>query len=252
MGRNEDGSISKLSKRHGAVSFQDLITGGYLPEAILNYIAYLGWNPKKDLPEICSLSELCALFRIEDIHRSPAVFDYEKLSWFNGNYIRMLPLDAFRALATPRLGKGLSLEDSALDKLLLLIQPRLEYLAQIPAMTGFLFNLPTFELSLFANKKSKATSENARTVLSGVIPLLEQAQPWQGDALFNTLKEFGTTSGLPFGAVIWAVRIAISGQIATPGGATEILEILGREESLRRLRLSLERLSSEGTRFIPH
>jgi len=243
MGRNEDGSISKLSKRHGAVSFQDLVNEGYLPQAILNYIAFLGWTPKSEETEIFSLTELAEQFRIEDIHKSPAVFDYAKLRWFNGNYIRNLSAEAFGEMAASRFGEGHTLEGAAFAKLIALLQTRVEILSQIPEMVGFFFELGPVDTALFENKKNKSNLERAKIALTGAAEVLEKAE-WTGDALFAALKAFAQGATIPMNAVIWAVRIALSGQPTTPGGATDIMEVLGREESVRRVRAALAQLNA--------
>ena len=241
MGKGEDGTVSKLSKRHGAVSFQDLVEDGYLPESIVNYIALLGWSPKETTEEFFSLDELVQRFKVSGINKSSSIFDYEKLLWFNGMYIRKLTPERFGELATPYVRKVITREID-LARLLALIQPRIEKFSQIPQQIGFLQTLPNFDTELFVNKGQKATLENTLLVLPAAIELLQHIQPWKSETLFEELKKLSVTLGLKAGAVMWAVRIAISGTSATPGGATDILEILGRQESLERLRASLTRV----------
>lgn len=243
MGRGEDGTVSKLSKRHGAVSFQDLVQDGYLPESIVNYIALLGWSPKETTEEFFTLDELVQRFRVTGINKSSSIFDFEKLLWFNGMYIRKLSPERFKDLALPYVRKVIT-RDINIDRLLALIQPRIEKFSQIPPQIAFFESLPQFDCQLFVNKSQKATLESAAQVLPAAIDLLKNSHVWQGAALFDELKALSASLGLKAGAVMWAVRIAISGTSATPGGATDILEILGREESLRRLTEGLAKVNT--------
>lgn len=243
MGKGEDGTVSKLSKRHGAVSFQDLVEDGYLPESIVNYIALLGWSPKDTTEEFFNLEELAQRFRVTGINKSSSIFDFEKLLWFNGMYIRKLSPERFKELALPYVRKVIT-RDIDIDRLLALIQPRIEKFSQIPQQIAFFESLPQFDCELFVNKSQKATLESAAQVLPAAIDLLKNAHVWQGAALFDELKALSASLGLKAGAVMWAVRIAISGTSATPGGATDILEILGREESLRRLTEGLAKVNT--------
>ena len=251
MGRNEDGSISKLSKRHGSVSFQELLREGYLPEAVINYIAFLGWSPKslnlnkedacEANREIFSLDELSRYFRTDEINKSEAVFDFDKLLWFNGIYIRGLSLSDFISVARPYL-KELEEQRFSLEKIAALIQVRVEKLSEIPDKTAFFCRLTEFDSELYVNKKNKITLENAPELLQQAIAVLEHAEVWENDSLFSCLGGLAERLEVKAGAVMWVVRIAVSGVVATPGGATEILEIIGREESLKRLKTSYGRL----------
>ena len=238
MGKNEDGSVSKLSKRHGAVSFQALIEQGYLPETIVNYIALLGWCPKHTNEEFFTLGELCNHFKVEDINKSPSVFDYEKLLWFNGCYIRNLSPEAFRKAAAPYLHLRAPLNG---DRLLSLIQPRVETLSQIPEKTAFFNALPDYDCALFLNKKNKVTAGNCLSLLRPAYTALAEVTDWENDVLFATLKAVAEELGVKSGAIMWVVRIAASGTAVTPGGATDILEILGKDESIKRLQIGLEK-----------
>jgi len=249
MGRNEDGSISKLSKRHGSVSFQELLRDGYLPEAIINYIAFLGWSPKslnkeaegEPNQEIFSLDELSKYFRTDEINKSEAVFDFDKLLWFNGIYIRNLSLEDFISAAMPYL-KELEEQGLNLEKIASLIQVRVEKLSEIPDKIAFFCRLSEFDNELYVNKKNKITQENAPEMLRQATTVLEQVETWKNDSLFVCLSGLAERLGVKSGAVMWVVRIAVSGVAATPGGATEILEILGRPESLKRLKSGYDRL----------
>lgn len=241
MGRNEDGSTSKLSKRHGSVSFQDLTANGFLPEAIVNYIAFLGWCPKETNEEFFTLAQLEKIFSIDGISKSPAVFDYEKLLWFNSHYIKELSLSAFMQAAKPYYHE--KLKPFADDpKLAAMVQTRISSFPEVNEKAAFAAELPDYELSLFVNKKNKTTEETAKTVLAAAIPKLEACDDWNNDSLFALLKELAEALELKAGAVMWAVRIAVSGLSVTPGGATELMEVLGKEESLRRLKIGYDRL----------
>ncbi|MBQ8908242.1 MAG: glutamate--tRNA ligase [Clostridia bacterium] len=242
MGKNEDGSVSKLSKRHGAVSFQDLVADGYLPEAIINYIALLGWCPKGEdaTTEFFTLEELKSVFTVEAINKSPAVFDFDKLLWFNGEYIKKLPKEEYLALVKPyatfELPAGLDLE-----KLLLLLQGRIGKLSEVAEKSAFFLALPEYDTSLFINKKNKVTPELAKEVLTLALPLLEKAESFDNDTLYALLLKVAEELGCKSGAVMWCLRIAVSGLAVTPGGATEIMEVIGKDEALRRIALALQK-----------
>ena len=244
MGKNADGTVSKLSKRHGAVSFQDLVKDGYLPEAIINYIALLGWNPKGELAEreFFTLQELTEAFTIEAINKSPAVFDFDKLLWFNGEYIRRMTPEAFRAAVTPYIPADLP-ESLDLPLVLSLVQGRLTKLSEFPEKIAFFLSLPSYTRDLFYNKKNKVTEENAAELLRMASDAVTAVTDWTNDALFAALSEQATAAGVKSGALLWCARIAVSGMSVTPGGATEIMVALGREESLRRMQLAKERFA---------
>ena len=231
----------KLSKRHGATSFEDLMADGYLPEAVTNYIALLGWCPK-DNQEMFTLEGLAESFSIDGISKSPAVFDYDKLTWFNGEYIRGKSPEEFLQLAKPYFRQAFPDTEAPYPKLVEILQPRVTRLTQIPEMIGFFQKLPGYEKELFINKKSKTNLENSKEVLEDTIALLEALPNWNHDGIHDCLIQYAQEKGLKNGTVMWPVRIAAAGQLVTPGGAIEILEILGREESLRRLRLGLAKL----------
>lgn len=243
MGRNEDGTTSKLSKRHGSVSFQDLTANGFLPEAIVNYIAFLGWCPKDTNEEFFTLAQLEQIFSIDGISKSPAVFDYEKLLWFNSHYIKELSPAKFMEMAKPYYSD--ELKPFADDpKLAAMVQTRISSFPEVNEKAAFAAALPDYDLSLFVNKKNKTTEETAKTVLDAAIPKLEACADWNNDALFALLKELAESLELKAGAVMWVIRIAVSGLSVTPGGATELMDVLGKEESLRRLRTSRDKLLS--------
>ncbi len=241
MGKNDDGSISKLSKRHGATSFEDLVNAGFLPEAIINYIALLGWAPK-DNREMFTLSELVENFSIDGISKSPAVFDYDKLEWFNGEYIKAMTVEQFAQAADPYFSKALG--DKNLDrvKLASILQQRTTKLTDIPEKIAFFAQQPDYDKELFVNKKSKTNLENAPSLLKAGTEALEALTEWNHDSIHDCLIELAVKLGVKNGTAMWPVRIAASGMTVTPGGAVEILDILGREESLARLHKGLEKL----------
>jgi glutamyl-tRNA synthetase len=214
-----------------------------MPESIVNYIALLGWSPKDTDEEFFTLEELVQRFRVSGINKSSSIFDFEKLLWFNGMYIRKLTPERFAKFAILYVKKVVS-RDIDTAKLLALIQPRVEKFSQIPAQIGFFEALPDFDCELFINKAQKATIDSAKQILPASIEILQAVQTWNNDALFAELKTLSTSLGFKTGSVMWAVRIAVSGTSVTPGGATEILAILGKEESLRRLKLSLDKVNA--------
>ncbi len=240
MGKNDDGSISKLSKRHGATSFEDLVKAGYLPEAIINYIALLGWAPK-DNREMFTLPELVENFSIDGISKSPAVFDYDKLEWFNGEYIKAMTTEQFASVAEPYFKKALGDKEFDYIKLASILQQRTTKLTDIPEKIEFFADQPEYTAELFVNKKSKTTLENSPSLLKAGIDALEALTEWNHDSIHDCLIDLAVKLGVKNGTAMWPVRIAASGMTVTPGGAVEILDILGREESLRRLHAGLEK-----------
>ncbi len=241
MGKNEDGTFSKLSKRHGSVSFQDLVNEGYLPDAIINYIAFLGWKSKQTTEEFFSLNDLKKLFKIEEINKSPSVFDYEKLNWFNKGYLSNLSLDEFKIVSKKFMPDNLKNKNE--DKILELIKPRIEKLSDIAEVTKIFYEFPNFDKEKFENKKNKTDAELAKSVLPEIVKILENMDVFTNDVLFLNLSKFSNEKGLKVGAVMWLIRIALTYTLATPGGATEIMEILGKEESIYRIKESIKKLS---------
>ena len=242
MGKNADGSVSKLSKRHGAVSFQDLLDDGYLPEAIINYIALLGWCPKQSETEFFTLDELKEVFTIDGVSKSPAVFDFEKLLWFNGEYIHKLGEEKFEELVTPFITTEIS-SNINVKKMLNLLRTRISKLSEINEKMSFFLTLPEYDKELFLNKKNKISEfDTVKTVLTNARELLAGVESFDNDTLFAALAPLTETLGLKTGTIMWCVRIAVSGMTATPGGATEIMEVIGKEESLARIDSALNRL----------
>ena len=243
MGRSEDGTVSKLSKRHGAVSFADLLADGYLPEAILNYIALLGWCPKDTNEEFFSLDELKAAFTIDGISKSPAVFDYDKLLWFNGEYIHRLDDATFSSLAERFMKRPIP-DNVCREKMLALLKTRISKLTELDERAAFFYELPAYDTELFLNKKNKITDlSTVRTVLEAALPVLESVTSFDNDTLFSALTPLCESLGMKVGTVMWCLRIAISGMAATPGGATEIMEVIGRAQTCERLTKALSRLA---------
>lgn len=242
MGKNEDGSVSKLSKRHGATGFEDLVADGYLPQAVINYIALLGWCPK-DNQEIFTLKELENVFSVDGISKSPAVFDYDKLSWFNGEYIKAMTAQEFTEVAMPYYKEVFGDKEMPFEKFAEILQKRVVKLTEIPDMIDFFENIPEYDKELFVNKKSKTNLENAPVVLQEAYERLKAMPQWNHDSIHDCLINMAQEKELKNGTVMWPVRIAAAGKTVTPGGAVEILDILGREEALARLEAGLAKLA---------
>lgn len=240
MGKGEDGTISKLSKRHGATSFNDLMEMGYLPEAITNYVALLGWNPKSN-QEIFSMQELIEKFSLEGLSKSPAVFDYNKLDWMSGEYFKAMSDEDFAKVADKYFGE---IDDEKKVYLASLLKTRVAKLSEIPEMIKFLKILPDFDIELFTNKRNKITPEKSAEIISPAIEMLEKISDWTVDELNKNISAFIEKSGLKTGTVMWPLRIALAMQKVTPGGTTEILYLLGKKISLERLNSALEKLKN--------
>lgn len=230
----------KLSKRHGATSYEDLVAEGFLPEAVVNFIALLGWSPDSDR-EIFSLEELVKEFDYHRIGKSPAVFDYTKLRWMNGEYLKAMDDEKFYKMAEPVLKSCLT-KGQDLRKIAAMVKSRIEIIPDIPEMVDFFESLPDYDVSMYTHKKMKTNAETSLEVLEEVLPLFEEQTDFSNDALFATLKDYIGKKGVKNGYVLWPVRTAVSGKQTTPAGATEIMEILGKEESLSRIRTGIEKL----------
>ncbi len=240
MGKNADGSVSKLSKRHGAVSFQDLVADGYLPEAILNYIALLGWCPKESEREFFTLDELKDAFSIEGISKSPSVFDFDKLLWFNAEYIHKMADEDFLATAA-RFIKSEIPANVNRDKMMSLLKTRISKFSELDQKMAFFLSLPAYDKELFINKKNKISEfETVKTVLVAAQDILANLSSFDNDSLFSALTPLTEKLGLKTGTIMWCIRIALSGLGATPGGATEIAEVIGKKETLARIAAALE------------
>ena len=234
---------NKMSKRHGDPSYEDLIAQGYLTDAVVNYVALLGWSPGGER-EIFSLRELAEIFDIHGISKSPAIFDLAKLTHFNAEYIRALPPADFARLAAPYITEGAG-KGYDIPAIAALLQQRTETLRDIPEKLGFFKALPDYDTELFVNKKSKTDKSISREMLEAAITALQALPSWDNDSIHDCLIQLAETKGVKNATLMWPVRIAASGTMVTPGGAVEICAILGREECLRRLNLGLDRLRKE-------
>ncbi|MDO4285401.1 MAG: glutamate--tRNA ligase [Eubacteriales bacterium] len=235
-----DADHHKLSKRSGHSSYEDLIEQGFLPEAVVNFIALLGWSPEGDR-EIFSLEELVQIFDYHRISKSPAVFDYTKLRWMNGEYLKAMDPQKFYEAALPYLKQAIHRE---LDfrKIAEMVRTRIEIYPDIPEMVAFFDTLPEYDTTMYAHKKMKTTQASALEVLEEVLPLFEAQSDYTNDALYQTLTGYIEKKGCKNGYALWPVRTAVSGKQMTPAGATEIMEILGKEESLSRIRTGIAKL----------
>ncbi len=241
MGKDDEGNVSKLSKRHGAVSFQDLVEKGYLPEAIINYIALLGWSPKETNEEFFTMDDLKNVFSMEGLSKSPAVFDYEKLRWFNSEYIKKLDDEAYEEKAMPILSE-LCPDFVNLKKLGALLHTRIATFSDIEESIQFVIERLPMDTDLYNNKKNKTTPQICKAILQECLPVLEGIEDWCNDVLFEELKALAEKTERKAGAVMWAVRIAVARLGVTPGGATELMEVFGKTESLDRIKLAIEEL----------
>ena len=233
----------KLSKRHGATSYEDLVEQGLLPETIVNFIALLGWSPEGDR-EIFTLDELVKEFDYHRIGKSPAVFDYTKLHWMNGEYFKAMDPEKFYEKAEPWLKQAITKPEIDLKQLSEMVRTRAEVFPEIPDMIRFFESLPDYDTALFDNKKQKATKENSLQILEEMLPIFEKEEHFTNDALFADIAAYAEEKGFKNKTVIWVVRNAVSGQAVTPAGATQIMEILGRDESLARLRKAVAKLQA--------
>lgn len=235
---------NKMSKRHGDPSYEDLRAQGFLTEAILNYVALLGWSPRGDIAEqeVFSLQELAKAFDLAGMSKSPAIFDIEKLTHFNAIYLRAMAPEAFADVARPYIRQAVQREDISADDIAALLQARCEKLTDIPEKVDFFQALPEYDAELFTNKKSKTNAEVSKAMLEAAIPMLRQLPDWTQDAIHDGLVELAAKLEVKNATLMWPVRIAAAGKAVTPGGAVEICRILGREETLKRLELGLEKL----------
>ena len=230
----------KLSKRSGHSSFEDLVEHGYLTDAIVNFVALLGWSPE-DNQEIMNLPELIEKFDYTHINKSPAVFDITKLKWMNGEYIKRMDPAVFNKMAMPYIDEVVK-RDCDKEKIAALVQSRIEIFPDIKELVDFFEAVPEYDTSLYINKKNKCTEENSLALLEEVLPVLEAQDDYSNDGLFAALKALATDKGYKVGFVMWPLRTALSGKASTPGGATQIMEILGKDESLSRIRAGIDKL----------
>ena len=231
----------KLSKREGDASYEDFIAKGYLKEAIVNYIALLGWAPKGDR-EKYTIDELVEIFDIDGISKSPAIFDEKKLAWLNGEYIRELPSEKFHEDALPFYEGVIKNPAIDLKKVSALLQQRCEKLSDIPEQVDFFDELPKYDNELYTHKKMKTNPENSLEALKEALKVLESISDWNEQNIHDGLIELAQRLELKNGRILWPVRVAISGKAFTPGGAVEIADILGKEETLRRIKIGISQL----------
>lgn len=230
----------KLSKRSGHSSFEDLLEQGFVAEAIVNFVALLGWSPE-DNQEIFSLEELIKVFNYRNISKSPAVFDMVKLAWMNGEYIKAMQEDRFFEMAKPYIDAVIS-KDLDKKKIAGMVKTRIERLTDIASHIDFFEALPEYDTEMYVHKKMKTDKASSLQVLQEVLPLLEGFDDYSNDALYGLLSGYVTEKGLKTGYVMWPLRTALSGKQSTPAGATEIMEILGKEESIKRIQVGISKL----------
>lgn len=236
-----DENHQKLSKRCGHSSFEDLVEQGFLTEAIVNFVALLGWSPA-DNQEIMTLEELVEKFDYHHMNKSPAVFDYTKLKWMNGEYIKKMDFDKFYEMALPYI-KEVITKDYDLKKLAHMVQTRIEIFPDIRDHIDFFEELPEYDVAMYTHKKMKTNAQTSLEVLQEILPVLEAQEDYSNNALYQTLLKYVEQKGCKNGYVMWPIRTAVSGKQMTPGGATELMEVLGKEESLARIRKGIELLS---------
>ena len=236
-----DETHKKLSKRCGHSSFEALTEQGVLTEAIVNFVALLGWSPENN-QEIMSMEELIQNFDYHHMSKSPAVFDYTKLKWMNGEYIKAMDMDRYMDMAMPYI-KSVVTRDCKLDKIAELAKTRIEVFPDIPDLIDFFQEVPEYDISMYTHKKMKTNAQSSLEVLKEILPRLEAQEDYSNDALYQLLVDFVKEKGYKNGYVMWPIRTAVSGKQMTPGGASEIMEIIGKEESLKRIQDAINRLS---------
>ncbi len=237
-----DENHQKLSKRCGHSSYEDLIEQGFLSEAIVNFVALLGWSPE-DNNEIFSLEDLVKIFDYHHLSKSPAVFDYTKLKWMNGEYMKAMDFDRFYEMAKPYIDEVIK-KDLDKKKIAEMVKTRIEIFPDIKDHIDFFEELPEYDVAMYTHKKMKTNEETSLEVLTEILPLLEEQQDYSNDALYQMLSAYVEKKGCKNGYVMWPIRTAVSGKQMTPGGATELMEILGKEESLARIRKGIEKLQN--------
>ena len=232
---------NKMSKRHGDPSYEDLIAQGYLTDAVINYVTLLGWSPRGE-QEIFSMDELIDIFDLAGISKSPAIFDIDKLRYFNSEYIRAMSPEAFAKAAEPYIRR--SVKNPAYDAAAIaaLLQQRTEVLTDIPEKVDFFDELPEYDTELFVHKKSKSDKDSSRDVLEKIVPIFEALPAWDDEHIMGAMVGLAEAMEAKNAKVMWPVRIAAAGKAVTPGGAVEICRILGKDETLRRLNTALEKL----------
>ena len=232
---------NKMSKRHGDPSYEDLIAQGYVTPAVVNYVALLGWSPGGER-EIYSMPEMAEIFELHGLSKSPAIFDIEKLRYFNAEYIRRMSAEEFAAVAEPYIRSAVKNPDIDSAAVAALLQQRTEVLSEIPEKLDFFDALPEYGTELFVHKKSKSDTESSLYVLEKMLPVFEALPVWDDESILGAMVSLAESEGVKNAKVMWPVRIAAAGKAVTPGGAVEICRILGRDETLRRMRIAVEKL----------
>lgn len=233
----------KLSKRCGHSSYEDLIEQGFLTEAVVNFVSLLGWSPSESCEEIFSLEELIKIFDYRHMSKSPAVFDYTKLKWMNGEYIKKMDFEAYYDRALPYIEKAVT-RDIDKKKLAEICKTRIEVFPDICELLDFLEELPEYDIEMYTHKKMKTNAESSLEVLKELLPVLEEQDDYSNDALYQLLIAQVEKMGVKNGYVLWPIRTAVSGKQMTPAGATEIMELLGKEESIIRIKKGIEKLEA--------
>lgn len=237
-----DEEHKKLSKRSGHSSYEDLVEQGFLPEAIVNYIALLGWSPE-DNREIFSLDELIEAFDYHKVNKSPSVFDIQKLKWMNGEYIKAMDNDTFYEIAMPYIKEAIK-KDLDLKKILDMVKTRIEVFPEIGAMVDFFEELPEYSADMYTHKKMKTNTDNSLEVLKELLPSLEKTDDYSVDGLHELVFEYIGKKGCKNGQALWPLRTAVSGKQMTPAGAFEIMEVIGKDESIKRIKKGIELLEN--------
>ena len=232
----------KLSKRCGHSSYEDLIEQGFITEAVVNFVALLGWSPAGN-EEIFSLEDLVKAFDYKHMSKSPAVFDYTKLKWMNGEYIKAMDFDVFYERALPFLKQAID-KDVDFKKIAEMVKTRIEVFPDILELVDFFNELPEYDTAMYVHKKMKTNEESSLEVLKELLPVFEALDDYSNDSLYNTLLDYVAKKECKNGYAMWPVRTAVSGKQMTPAGATEIMEVLGKEESLKRIRKGIEKLEN--------
>ena len=237
-----DEEHKKLSKRSGHSSYEELVEQGFLPEAIVNYIALLGWSPE-DNKEIFSLDELIENFDYLKINKSPSVFDINKLKWMNGEYIKAMDNEKFYEMALPYV-KEVITKDLDLNMIMDMVKTRIELFPEIPEMIDFFEEMPDYDIEMYTHKKMKTNSENSLEVLEELLPILEGTDDYSVDGLHDLVFEYIAKKECKNGQALWPLRTAVSGKQMTPAGAFEIMNVIGKDETIKRIKIGIEKLKN--------
>jgi len=237
------GKDGKLSKRRGDASFEDLLAQGFIPEAVVNYIALLGWSPGGE-QEIFTLHELEQIFDIKGLSKSPSTFDIVKLTWMNSEYIKNMDFEKFYALAEPYVKEAVKTPNVDYRALAAICQPRISFMHEIPALLDFIDTLADYDIAMFEHKKMKTTLEGSLEILEKFLLRLEAMNDWTLDSIKGTFEAFVQDEGIKNGQIFWPMRTALSGKESSPCGAPELAELLGQSESIRRVKVAVDKLKA--------